>query len=129
MKKKKKKVKAIFTDCLYTEAELNGNNKPNYAIYAEGITLNVNFNPEKIKQYKNKISLLLDELPKEFKKTEGGGWSFLKMPFDKNEHQWGEQSDAQQLLLLGLATGKAKYLFPRELCIILPGSVPYIVIE
>ena len=124
MKLTKEKVRAIFTDCLYTEAELNGN-KPNYAIYAEGIT----FNPKKIKKYKKTISLFLDELPKEFKKTEGGGWSFLKMPFDKNEHQWGEQSDAQQLLLLGLATGKAKYLFPRELCIILPGSVPYIVIE
>lgn len=125
MKLTAEKVREIFTDCLYTEAELNGNNKPNYSIYAEGII----FNPQKIKKYKKTISLFLDELPKEFKKTEGGGWSLVKMPFDKNEHQWGEQSDAQQLLLLGLATGKAKYLFPRELCIILPGSVPYIVIE
>ena len=120
-----KVVSNIFQDCLFKEHPSVGTN----FIKAEGITTNVGFNPVKIEKHVEEIKSLLDELHAEFKESSGGGWSFLQMYVDKNDNQWGDHPNMQELMLLGIATGYVNYLLPREKWSVLPGGVPYIVIH
>ena len=76
------------------------------------------------------IGDILAELPDEFQSTKGGGWSFLNACNDRDGNQWtGQHSVMEELFCLGIAAGKAKYLMPREMWSVLPGGVPYIVVN
>ncbi len=94
----------------------------------EGLTIKVGFNPERLLSHKDEIIELLDELNDNFKESIGGGYSFLEAPFDKHGNHWGEQSNAQELVLLGIGIGKVNYLIPREMWKMFPGGVPYFAI-
>ena len=94
----------------------------------EGLTTNFVLNPEKVDSYADEIKAMLDQLDDQFKVSIGGGFSFLSMTFVKNNIQWGEQLNAQELMVLGLATGYMHYLLPREAWPVLPRGVPYLVI-
>jgi hypothetical protein len=72
---------------------------------------------------------LLNELPSSFKKDIGGGWSFLQACETKDGVQWGEHRNMEQLFVLGMALGKVRYCLPRDLWQVLPGGMPYLVIE
>jgi hypothetical protein len=87
------------------------------------------FDKKLLAMHEADIASLLDQLPVEFKKSGGGGWSFLNACMDKDDHQWGEQSNVEQLVALGIAIGKARYMLPREMWLALPGGVPYFVID
>lgn len=115
-------VSKLFAECLFKEEE----DKTNF-IAAEGITVKVGFHPGRIQENKEKIKELLMELPEEFMEDgESGGMSFLAACEDKNGHQWtGLHSIMQELFLLGIASGQAKELLPRDLWVSLPGGVPY----
>ena len=118
------KVREIFLDSLYKEEENHLE-----AIKVNGITMNVGFNPVRLNNHKTDIEELLNELDDKFKNSVGGGYSFLCAPVDKHGNQWGEHRNVEELFLLGIAIGKVSYLFPREMWCILPGSVPYLVIN
>lgn len=117
-------VSSIFQDCLFKEHPSVGTN----FIKVEGITTNIGFNPVKIEKHSEEIKDLLNELHSEFKESEGGGWSFLQMCVDKNDNQWGDHPNMQELMLLGIASGYMNYLLPRQMWSVLPGGVPYLVI-
>lgn len=119
-----KKVREIFEDSLYKESETNHDN----SIICEGITITVAFHPERLLSHKDEIISLLNNLDDKFKESSGGGYTFLATPFDKNGVQWGGQSNAQELILLGISIGKVKCLIERELWHCLPGGVPYYMI-
>jgi len=112
-----KKVNDVFLSCLYKDGETIKEFIP-----VEGITMNVGFNPEKIKEYTSTIRELLDELPKTFNE----GITFLNMCMTKDGEQWGDHPNMQELMLLGIATGMLIYPLPKEMWGILPGSVPYV---
>lgn len=131
MELKSENVNEIFTDCLYSEDRLKSSTKEELmaeAILVKGVVTNVGFDPEKIALNKPKIIALLDELPDLFKYEVGGGFSFLSACFDKHGHHWGEQIDAERLLMLGMACKRVESIFPRACWCVLPGGVPYYVI-
>ena len=117
-----KNVDSIFMDCLFEEDNEENQKK---AIRVEGIMSNFRLNPDSIKKHKKDIHSMLLQLPKEFQKNTGGGWSFLNGCMRKDGTQWGEQASVEQLVVLGIASGYVKYTMPREMWKILPGSVPY----
>ena len=99
------------------------------ALVVEGIMRKFCFSKEKIDGHKEEIRALLNEMPKEFHKDTGGGMSFLNLCMTKDGDQWGEQLNVEALVVLGIATGMASYLMPREMWSILPGAVPYVVFD
>ena len=118
------RVSAIFTDCLFRDGEDTSNH-----IKAEGIVRNVGFHPERLQNHKAEIEAMLDELPDEFKKSGGGGWSFLNACNDKHGNQWtGLHQRMEQLFQLGIGIGKVQYQMPREMWSVLPGGMPYLVV-
>lgn len=119
------KVESIFLDCLFKEEEDTSNH-----IKAEGIVHTVGFHPGRLESHKEEVEELLEELPDEFKKSGGGGWSFLNACNDRHGNQWtGLHRTMEQLVLLGIAIGKVKFQLPRETWKALPGGMPYLVIE
>jgi hypothetical protein len=78
----------------------------------------------------DEIMALLNELPKPFFETAGGGWSFLNACNDRNDDLWtGLHTVIEQLVCLGIAAGKISWLLPRNLWAALPGGMPYFVIK
>ena len=119
------KVTEVFLDCLFKDGEVT-----DHYVRAEGIMTNVGFNPESLESHKAEIEEMLAELPNEFQKSGGGGWSFLNACNDKNGNLWtGEHRVMEQLILLGIAIGKASFQLPREVWSALPGGMPYLVVE
>jgi len=123
-------VEKILVDCLYKPEELLDDKVPVNAVIVEGIMSKFAFNPEQLEKYKNRIIELLSELPVQFRQDSGGGWSFLNACNTKDGKQWtGLHLRMEQLFMLGMAIGKAKFLMPREMWKMFPGSMPYIVIK
>ncbi len=118
-----KRVNQIFMDSLY-ESEKND------FIKAEGVSCTVGFDRQKIEKYRKEIELILNELPDKFKKSKGGGWSFVNACNDKNGIQWtGLHQRMEQLFQLGIAINKVTCPIPRKLCTHLPGGMPYFTID
>lgn len=122
-----KEVHDLFLELLLKENEIDEDTQQPKdgvsIIKAEGITRNFGLHEGRVLEHKDEIHAMLEELNPLFKE----GYTFLQMPFDKNDRQWGEQPTAQELLVMGMAIGELKYCFPREMWMVLPGSVPYIV--
>ena len=113
-----------FMNCLFQEGENTDNH-----IVGEGVMTKVGFNPERLKEATPKIEEMLNDLPDSFKANGGGGMSFLNMCQDKNDNQWtGMHQTVDQLVCLGNASGKLKFLMPKEMWSILPGGMPYLVV-
>lgn len=118
-------VGAVFQDCLLKDSEDNNQDR----IEAEGIG-KVEFHSGRLESHRAKIEEMLDELPDEFKRELGGGYSFLAACNNKHGQQWTSfHQRMEQLFLLGIGIGKVKALFPRELWPALSGGMPYYVIE
>jgi hypothetical protein len=95
------------------------------AVLVDGIVTQFGFDPVKLESHRADVASMLWQLPVEFRKTEGGGWSFLNAPMDINGNQWGEQRDAEALMCLGIGLGLAETLMPRDMWSLFPGGVPY----
>ena len=67
-------VEDVFKDCLASTTE--------YTL--KGVCIEVAFNREKIAEHEQDIMQMLMQLPKEFHRPGGGGWTFLNMCIDKN---------------------------------------------
>ena len=127
------KVEEIFTDCLYRNEEISSlaaNEMPEGMIKVEGIVATFGFHPERVKQHEAEIIEMLSQLPDNFKKSGGGGWSFLNACNTKDGELWtGLHQRMEQLFCLGIAIRKVEYMFSRDMWMTLPGSMPYIVID
>ncbi|HDZ26958.1 hypothetical protein LCGC14_2176970 [marine sediment metagenome] len=118
-----KNVNKIFMDCLFEED--NEENRKN-SIVVEGLVNKFGLNPVAIKKHKKDIYSMLKQLPKNFQKNGGGGWSFLNACNREDGTQWtGLHATMEQLVVLGIASEYVKYTMPREMWKILPGGVPY----
>jgi len=116
-----KRVRDILVNCLFKEDPEPGTQY----IPVIGITVNLGFRVDRINEYSGEIKELLNELPDGFKESSGGGWSFLQAYVDKDDNQWGDHKNMEELMMLGVASGWAGYLLPKDLWCALPGSVPY----
>lgn len=96
------------------------------AVVVEGITIKASFDPSKLEKFRTDVTLMLDQLPTQFRKVDGvGGWTFLNGVMDHNGTIWGNQDDLQELLLLGLGLGVLEFCLPKEVWHKFPGSIPY----
>jgi len=117
-------VHEIFMGCLFANGE-----STNEFIKAEGVQMNIGFHPGRIKENEENIISMLSDLPDQFMKSKGGGWSFLNACQDKNNEQWADMHQSvDELLCLGLAISKIKFLFGREMWRDSPGGVPYFMV-
>ena len=123
-------INKIFMNCLFKDEEIKGKNpKDLNHVPVKGIMTNVGFHPERLESHREEVKELLSQLPEAFFKSKGGGWSFLNMPMNNKNEQWGEQRTAEQLLLIGMGLGLAEIQLPREMWSSLPGCVPYICVN
>ena len=114
-------VEKVFMECLFQEGEDTAN-----AVIVEGITSKFGFHPERVEKNTQNISEMLSQLPVQFKKANGGGWSFLNACNNKDGEQWtGMHQKIEQLMCLGLAVKKVEYIMPRKMWSALPGGMPY----
>ncbi len=124
-------VRDIFHDCFYTPEEAAGLlEPPKDAILVEGVLGQIGFNPIRVEKHRETIRGFLNEMPKSFHKSNGGGMSFLNLCQDKHDRQWADAHESMNMLVcLGLATKMAKYLMGREYWSSLPGGMPYVVFD
>ena len=96
----------------------------------EGVMNTHVYDTDKISENREQIKSLLMQLPDDFMKSKGGGWSFLNMCVRKDGLQWtGFHAIVEKLMTLGMAAGYVYFLLPKNLWHILPGQMPYIVIN
>lgn len=120
-----RRIETIFFACLFQDGEDTTDH-----LVGEGITTSVGFHPGRLEEYEQEITDLLADLPEPFMRSKGGGWSFLQACFDKNNIQWtGSHRTMEQLFQLGIATRKAEYMTPRDMWMVYPGGMPYIVVN
>jgi hypothetical protein len=118
-------VHSIFMNCLYESGENTDNH-----VLAEGVIQKVGFHPGRLQQHKIEILEMLASLPDSFKKTGGGGMSFLNMCEDGLGNQWTSlHQRMDELVCLGSAIGSVSFAIPREYWSTLPGGMPYITVE
>lgn len=105
-------VEQLFAECTCPDGES-----------VEGVVIRINL---KTSGREVEIGELLSQLPDEFHIDKGGGWSFLNACNDRDGEQWtGFHATMEKLLMLGIASGQARILLPREMWDVLPGGMPY----
>jgi hypothetical protein len=118
-------VHKTFMECLFKDGEPTDG-----YVQAEGVLTNVGFHPERLKKNTGKIRQMLLDLPKEFMKSSGGGYSFLNACQTKEDFQWADlHRTIDELVCLGIATQYVHFNLPREMWKILPGGMPYFFVD
>lgn len=103
---------------------LEGGDLPGF-VRGEGVRGRFLFDSAKIEEKRADVVEMLKELPKQFRKTKGGGWSFLNACMTENGEQWGEHRNIDELICIGRALGLVEFQMPREMWDALPGGMPY----
>lgn len=106
-----------FVDCLFKDNEDTTHN-----IKVEGITCTFHLHPERLESKRELVQNFLNNLPSEFAE----GYTFMALPFTKTGAQWGEQPNAQELMVMAIGLNLMTYCFPKERWNVLPGGVPYV---
>lgn len=118
-------VREVFNKCLFDPFSPH-NEKDCSIINIQGVQIKVNFDEKIINIERPYIENLIDQLPAEFKSGTGDGWSFLNACNDATGNQWADlHYSIDQLVCLGMAIGKIKFLLPRGFWDNFPGGVPY----
>lgn len=117
------RVHEVFRACLFHDGE-----DTSTRVKVECITQSFGFHPERLEEQRPVIEEMLAELPDEFQKNGGGGWSFLNACMDKHGNHWAEHPTMQLLVALGLGIGRVHFSLPREMWSVFPGGMPYFVI-
>jgi hypothetical protein len=119
------RVEELFDECYVSPAA----DKDKLCRHVEGIVTNADFSDERLQNHRFEIRAMLSHLPVTFKKSSGGGMSFLNMCMDDEGVQWtGLHSTMEKLFMMGKALDLADYCLPREYWEVLPGEMPYIVV-
>ena len=96
----------------------------------EGIVRSFRFSKAALDRHREDIIDMLHHLPHQFRRDDGGGWSFLMACDREDGTRWTDiHRVMEQLLALGLGVGAATLTLPRDLWGALPGSVPYFTVE
>lgn len=97
--------------------------------FVQGAMRKFAFVTARLEEKRADIMSMLEQLPDDFMAEKGGGTSLMNMPFTKDGIQWGEQYNADNLFVLGAGLGLCKFLMPRDVWSVLPGGMPYIVVD
>lgn len=117
-------VHETFMKCLFKNEEPKDN-----PVIAEGIMMKVGFHPERLKENEENIYSMLNGLSDDFKESGGGGMSFLNACNDKEGNQWADlHRTMEELVVMGIAIGKVRFQFAKEMWSMFPGGMPYFVV-
>lgn len=120
----------VFLDCLYREDEVVDGKPPEGTAKVAGITMDYGFHPGRLESHRMQVLSWLTLLPHTFRKNSGGGWSFLMAATQEDGLQWTDlHKRMEELFVLGIALGYASFLVQREMWKVLPGGMPYIVLD
>lgn len=118
-------VETVIKDCLFTDDEDQSN-----FVEVEGTLHTYHFHPERLELHREDIKTMLNQLPHQFFKSSGGGWTFLNACMREDGVQWtGLHLQQERLLCLGEGLGLVKNQLPKEMWPALPGGMPYYVIN
>lgn len=95
----------------------------------EGAVNVFRFSQTKLAEKHEDIVAMLGQLPRQFRASIGGGWSFLKAACRADGVHWGEHPSMEALFALGLGVNAVYELLPRDMWDVLPGSMPYYAIR
>jgi hypothetical protein len=126
-----KRIDTILYDCVFRNDEII-NGKPvdeTKLVTVPAIHRRFGLHKTRLESYREEIKSYVQQLPMQFHKGTGDGWSFMNLTMDKYYNGWGEQIHAETLYALAAGLGMAKFTMPREMWDVLPGSVPYIVFD
>lgn len=98
-------------------------------IKVEGVMRTFGLDSTKLEKHRPDVVDWLSQLDDSFMRSRGGGMSLMNMVADKEGSLWAEQYGADELFVLASGLGLAEYLLPRDMWAILPGSMPYIVVN
>ena len=129
MKLTAENVNKVFFGCMYKEEIKDVQDIPHGSIIVEGISMTGVFDPARVEANRADIKELLSDINEDFSSKEAGGTSFMALPFRKDGEQWGEQPNAQELMLVGVASGYMRYLVPPDGWKVLPGGMPYLIVS
>lgn len=118
-------VETIFKHVLFKDDEAPNESPPEDAVKVEGLVNQYAFHPSRLTAAKSDIDGLLSELPAQFHRGKGGGWSFLNACMNNDGDQWGEHRDIERLICLGIGVGSASWLM-KDMAEVMPGGVPYL---
>ena len=114
-------VSLAFMKCLFKEGEDTTNN-----VRVEGLTNIFHLHPQRLEEQRELIKAIIDELPPIFKE----GYTFLKLCENKDGDQWtGMHKTCQELVVMAVGLGLMSYCLPREVWPVLPGGVPYVIVN
>jgi hypothetical protein len=114
---------------LYSDEEVPDHKPPPDAVIVEGVIRKFGFHPGRLLEKKEAIRELLRQLPDTFHKGKGEGWSFLALCEDREGRQWGEHNRCEDLMCLGLAVNMLEFCMKRDSWHLLPGGMPYVVVN
>jgi hypothetical protein len=123
------KVRAIVMDSLFKDGEVQNNVPPADAVIVEGIRGKMGFHPGRLESHRAEIAAILREMPDAFHKNSGGGWSFLQLCLDKNDNHWGEHVSMDELCVLAIGLKLGEWCLPRNMWMMLPGHMPYVMFD
>lgn len=95
-------------------------------VEVEGLSTRFRFHPERLRARRE---LIAEQLPPQFRRMTGGGWSFLEACVTREGEAWGEHSNVESLMCLGMAAGFVSYCAARKHWPDLPGGMPSFVID
>ena len=122
-----KRVEEILIDCLIKDSDhINCKRLPkNKVVVVKGIVNNYGFHKERLESYREEVRSLLNNLSPDIKE----GISFLNICMDKENNQWGEHPDCENLVCLAIGLEIIRYVLPKEAWFLLPGNVPIIALN
>jgi hypothetical protein len=130
MKLTAQNVNDTILSVLYKDDEVVDDRAPEGAVIVTGLVNNFGFHPERLEAVREDVQSMVEQLPENFFKDKGGGWSFLNMCNRNDGELWtGEHRVMEALLALAMGLGMAAYAMPRDIWPTLPGGVPYVVFD
>ena len=145
-------VTSAFLDSLFNATEIEAcGGKPEVFTSGKGVMVQAGFHPERLESHRAQVLEWLTLMPIAFRRSSGGGYTFLSMCYDQYNRQWtGAHRVMDQLVALGNGLGLCSTLtiedFVRmslgdaaevvdiqgmiqEQGLALPGGMPYVLIE
>jgi len=109
-------------EIIWRDGVAQGLKKPEEFHIVQGMMTRFALHKQRLELHRPIVTYWLSLLHQTFKDN---GWTFLQVPFLANGTQWGEQPDADILMVLGMGLDLVTPLLPRALDSSLVGGVPY----
>lgn len=118
-------VHTIMRHSLFKEDELIGDGAPAGAVLVDGLVSKYGFHPDRLESHREDVREILKQMPDQFMKNGGGGWSFLNLCNTKDGVQWGEHRDMESLCCLAIGLGMGEWQM-KSMAATMPGGMPFI---